>query len=82
MRKFKRVAKTKKGTPKKYLSGSKNPASKEKEIRETAEKYKRGEYINIKEVSRSRANQSKTKAKTKSQTVKRKNNNRTQKKGR
>ena len=80
MRKFRRVAKTKKGTPKKYLAGSKNPAAKEKEIRETAEKYKRGEYINIKEVSRSRANQSKTK--TKSQTVKRKNKRRTQKKGR
>ena len=80
MRKFRRVAKTKKGTPKKYLAGSKNPAAKEKEIRETAEKYKRGEYINIKEVSRSRANQSKTK--TKSQTVKRKNKSRTQKKGR
>ena len=79
MRKFRRVAKTKKGTPKKYLAGSKNPAAKEKEIRETAEKYKRGEYINIKEVSRSRANQSKTK--TKSQTVKRKNKSRTQKKG-
>ena len=80
MRKFRRVAKTKKGTPKKYLAGSKNPVAKEKEIRETAEKYKRGEYINIKEVSRSRANQSKTK--TKSQTVKRKNKSRTQKKGR
>ena len=80
MRKFRRVAKTKKGTPKKYLSGAKNPAAKEKEIRETAEKYKRGEYINIKEVSRSRANQSKTK--TKSQTAKRKNKSRTQKKGR
>ena len=80
MRKFRRVAKTKKGTPKKYLAGSKNPAAKEKEIRETAEKYKCGEYINIKEVSRSRANQSKTK--TKSQTVKRKNKSRTQKKGR
>ena len=79
MRKFRRVAKTKKGTPKKYLAGSKNPAAKEKEIRETAEKYKRGEYINIKEVSRSRANQSKTK--TKSQTVKRKNKSRPQKKG-
>ncbi len=80
MRKFRRVAKTKKGTPKKYLSGAKNPAAKEKEIRETAEKYKRGEYINIKEVSRSRANQAKTK--TKSQTPKRKNKSRTQKKGR
>lgn len=80
MRKFRKVAKTKKGTPKKYLTGAKNPAAKEKEIRETAEKYKRGEYINIKEVSRSRANQAKTK--TKSQTVKRKNKSRTQKKGR
>ncbi|BAQ89141.1 hypothetical protein [uncultured Mediterranean phage uvMED] len=80
MRKFRKVAKTKKGTPKKYLSGAKNPAAKEKEIRETAEKYKRGEYINIKEVSRSRASQSKTK--TKSQTTKRKNKNRTAKKGR
>jgi hypothetical protein len=57
----KRVPKTKRGTPKKYLTGAKNPKKKEEEIRSTAKKYKRGEYIDIKEVSRSRAEQAKKK---------------------
>ncbi len=57
----KRVPKTKRGTPKKYLTGAKNPRKKEEEIRSTAKKYKRGEYIDIKEVSRSRAEQAKKK---------------------
>ncbi|ADD94294.1 hypothetical protein [uncultured Mediterranean phage uvMED] len=78
MRKFRKVAKTKKGTPKKYLSGAKNPKAKEEEIKSTAAKYKRGEFINIQEVSKSRASQSKTKSKTN----KRKNKSRTSKKGR
>ena len=46
-RQFARVAKTKKGVPKKYLTGAKNKKAKEKEILETREKYKRGEYINM-----------------------------------
>ena len=50
-----KVPKTKSGTPKKYISGAKNPKKKEQEIRSTAKKYKRGEYIDIQEVSRSRA---------------------------
>lgn len=57
----KRVPKTKQGTPKKYLTGAKNPRKKEEEIRSTAKKYKRGEYIDIQEVSRSRAKQAKKK---------------------
>jgi len=65
-RKFARVAKTKKGVPKKYLTGAKNKKAREKEILETREKYRRGEYINIKKVSESRANQNKKKRKRKS----------------
>ena len=64
-RKFARVAKTKKGVPKKYLTGAKNKKAREKEILETREKYRRGEYINIKKVSESRANQNKKKRKRK-----------------
>ena len=64
-RKFAKVAKTKKGVPKKYLTGAKNKKAKEKEILETREKYKRGEYINIKKVSESRAKQGKRKRKRK-----------------
>tara|TARA_B100001250_G_scaffold336404_1_gene302896 strand:- start:945 stop:1139 length:195 start_codon:yes stop_codon:yes gene_type:complete len=41
-RKFKKVTKTKKGTPKKYLKGAKNPKAREKEIRRTAKLYKAG----------------------------------------
>ena len=56
-----KVPKTKLGTPKKYIAGAKNPKKKEQEIRSTAKKYKRGEYIDIQEVSRSRAEQAKKK---------------------
>ena len=65
-RKFARVAKTKKGVPKKYLTGAKNKKAREKEILDTREKYKKGEYINIKKVSESLANQNKKKRKRKS----------------
>jgi hypothetical protein len=62
MRKFKRVAKDKKtGVPKKYLKGAKNPSAKAREIKETARKYKRGEFIDIKKVSKFRASQKKKK---------------------
>jgi len=57
---MKKVAKTKKGTPKKYLQGAKNPAAKEREIRRTAARYKKGLPIDVKKVSASRAKQSKT----------------------
>ena len=38
VRKFKKVAKTKKGVPKKYLQGAKNPKAREAEIKRTAKK--------------------------------------------
>ena len=41
-RKFKKVAKTKKGGPKKYVSGAKNPKAREKEIKRTAKLYRQG----------------------------------------
>ncbi len=42
MRKFPKVAKTKKGVPKKYVSGAKNPAAREAEIMRTSKLYKEG----------------------------------------
>mgnify|MGYP001059078133 CR=1 FL=1 len=41
-RKFKKVAKTKGGVPKKYVSGAKNPKAREAEIKKTAKLYKAG----------------------------------------
>ena len=41
-RKFAPVAKTKKGVPKKYVSGAKNPKAMEKEILRTATLYRQG----------------------------------------
>lgn len=41
-RKFRAVAKTRKGVPKKYLKGSKNKSKREKEILNTIELYKAG----------------------------------------
>ncbi len=58
IRKFRRVAKDKKtGVPKKYLSGAKNKAAKAAEIKRTAEAYRKGEFIDIKAVSKSRTKQ-------------------------
>ena len=55
---FKRVPKDKRtGIPKKYLSGSKNKAAKAAEIKRTAEAYRKGEFIDIKAVSKSRTKQ-------------------------
>ena len=57
-RRFKKVAKDKKtGVAKKYLSGAKNKGAKAAEIKRTAEAYKRGEFIDIKAVSKSRTEQ-------------------------
>ena len=57
-RKFRRVPKDKKtGVPKKYLSGAKNKGAKAAEIKRTAEAYRKGEFIDIKAVSRSRTKQ-------------------------
>ena len=70
-RKLRRVPKDKKtGVPKKYLSGSKNRSAKAAEIKRTAEAYRKGEYIDIKAVSKSRTNQNVTGKKKK--TTKRK----------
>ena len=41
-RKFKKVSKTKKGVPKKYLQGAKNPKAREAEIKRTSNLYKKG----------------------------------------
>ena len=65
-RKFRRVAKDKKtGVAKKYLSGAKNKAAKAAEIKRTAAAYKRGQFIDIKAVQKSRVNQDGTKKKKK-----------------
>ena len=70
-RRFRKIAKDKKtGVPKKYLSGAKNKAAKAAEIKRTAEAYKRGEFIDIKAISKSRTKQDDTKRKKK--TTKRK----------
>ena len=65
-RKLRRVPKDKKtGVPKKYLSGSKNRSAKAAEIKRTAEAYRKGEYIDIKAVSKSRVAQNVTKKRKK-----------------
>ena len=70
-KKLRRVAKDKKtGIPKKYLSGSKSKSAKAAEIKRTAEAYRKGEYIDIKAVSKSRTKQNVTGKKKK--TTKRK----------
>ena len=70
-RKLRLVPKDKKtGIPKKYLSGSKSKSAKAAEIKRTAEAYRKGEYIDIKAVSKSRTKQNVTGKKKK--TTKRK----------
>ena len=65
-RKLRRVPKDKKtGIAKKYLSGSRNRAAKAAEIKRTAEAYRKGEYIDIKAVQKSRVAQDVTKKKKK-----------------
>ena len=69
-RKLRRVARDKKtGVPKKYLSGAKNRAAKAAAIKKTAELYKKGLFIDIKAVQKSRVEQNVNK--TKSKTTKR-----------
>ena len=64
-RRFRKVAKDKKtGVAKKYLSEAKNKAAKAAEIKRTAAAYKRGEYIDIKAVQKSRVAQDGSKKKT------------------
>ena len=68
-RKLRRVPKDKKtGVPKKYLSGSKNKSAKAAEIKRTAEAYRKGEYIDIKAVSKSRTKQNVSTSKKKKTT--------------
>ena len=72
-RKFRRVAKDKKtGVPKKYLSGAKNKGAKAAEIKRTAEAYRKGEFIDIKAVSKSRTEQNVSSKKKKTTKRKRK----------
>ena len=76
-RKLRRVPKDKKtGIPKKYLSCSKNKSAKAAEIKRTAEAYRKGEYIDIKAVQKSRVAQNVT-AKKKKKTTQRKRKKRT-----
>ena len=71
-KKLRRVPKDKKtGVPKKYLSGSKNRSAKAAEIKRTAEAYRKGEFIDIKAVQKSRVAQNVT-TKKKKKTTKRK----------
>ena len=66
MRKFRRVKRDKKtGVPSKYLAGAKNKAAKAKEIKDTAEKYRKGQYIEIKAISKLRSQQDDSKRKKK-----------------
>ena len=57
-RKFKKVAKTKGGVPKKYVQGAKNPKAREAEIKRTARLYREGKLTKamMDEISRRRAN--------------------------
>ena len=66
MKKFRRVKRDKKtGVPSKYLAGAKNKAAKAKEIKDTAEKYRKGQYIDIKAISKLRSQQDDSKRKKK-----------------
>ena len=54
-RKYAPVPKDKKlGVPKKYVSGAKNKRAKAQEIKDTAERYRKGLPIDVKKVSESR----------------------------
>ena len=71
MPKQRKVPKDKKtGVPKKYLSNAKNRSAKAAEIKRTAEAYRKGEYIDIKAIQKSRVAQD-GKSKTKKKTSKR-----------
>ncbi len=72
MRKLRKVPKDKKtGIAKKYLSGTKNRSAKAAEIKKTAALYKKGAFIDIKAVQKSRVAQDVTKKQKK--TTKRRN---------
>ena len=72
MPKQRKVPKDKKtGVPRKYLSGAKNRSAKAAEIKKTAEAYRKGEYIDIKAIQKSRVAQDGSKSKTKKKASKR-----------
>ena len=74
-RRFRKVPKDKKtGVAKKYLSRAKNKAAKAAEIKRTSELYKKGAYIDIKAVQKSRVAQDGRKTKKKTTKRKRKKN--------
>jgi len=56
-RKFAKVSKSRKGVPKAYLKGAKNPKAREREILRTRKKYKSGKMTkkDYEAVERSRA---------------------------
>mgnify|MGYP001199334642 FL=1 len=66
-RKFKRVAKTRGGVPKKYVRGSKNPKKAESEIKRTARLYRQGKLTPamMDKISKQRAKDGKRKKKRK-----------------
>ena len=66
-RKFKKVAKTKRGVPKKYVRGSKNPRRAEAEIKRTQKLYKQGKLTPamMDRISKQRAKDGRKKKKSK-----------------
>ena len=69
MAKKRKVPKDKKtGFAKVYLSGARNKSAKAAEIKRTAEAYRKGEYIDIKAVSKSRTKQNVSTSKKKKTT--------------
>ena len=66
------------GVPKKYLAGAKNKRKKAAEIKRTAQAYKEGRSIDVRAVSKSRAEQAKN---GKKKTTKRKRQKDSKRKG-
>ncbi len=66
-RKFPSVPKTKRGVPKKYVKGSKNPRKAESEIKRTARLYKQGKLTPamMDKISKQRAKDGRKKRKKK-----------------
>ena len=72
-RKFKKVPKTKRGVPKKYVKGSKNKKKSESEIRRTRKLYKSGRLTPamMDKISKQRSKSGKKTSKKKSKAKKR-----------
>ena len=73
-RKFPKVAKSKKGVPRAYLKGAKNPKAREREILKTRKKYLSGKMTkkDFEAVGKSRAKDKKKPATKKRKVVRRK----------